>query len=233
MPGTGSDARFVEEAFGPAVANVGSAVTAVRPEPSALVAGYRRALDLAAEAAVTPIVVGGVSIGAAVALGWAADNPGRVAAVLVALPAWTGDGSDAPAAASAHATADLLRSIGLEAAIAAMTASSPPWLSRMLSRSWREQWPDLPAALDEAAQYTSPTTQVLRTVRVPVGIVAAVDDPVHPVDVARHWAAEIPVAALTTLTLDRLGTDPSVLGRLCVDAVRGADEKGSAQLLHG
>ncbi|MGU3433339.1 alpha/beta hydrolase [Actinomycetes bacterium M1A6_2h] len=232
MPGTGSDAQFVEDAFGTAVADAGCTLIAVRPEPAALVSGYRRALDRAADDATAAIVVGGVSIGAAVALDWAAANPDRAAAVLVALPAWTGDGADAPAAASARATAALMRSVGLDAVIEAMTASSPPWLATMLSRSWRDQWPDLPAALDDAARHRSPTTTTLRSVGVPVGVVAALDDPVHPADVARHWAAEIPVAALATITLDRIGADPSVLGRLGIDALVDADEKGSAQLLH-
>jgi pimeloyl-ACP methyl ester carboxylesterase len=232
LPGTGSDARFVEDAFATAVAHAGCTLTAVRPEPAALVAGYLRALDRAAEEAASPIVVGGVSIGGAVALDWATQNPEKVAGALVALPAWTGDGADAPAAASARATADVLRSVGLDATIESMTASSPPWLAEMLSRSWREQWPDLPTALDDAARHASPSLQALRTVRIPVGIVAAVDDPVHPEDVARLWAQEISVAALTTLTLDRLGADPSLLGRLCVEALVEADERGSAQLLH-
>src|SRR3546814_10795912 len=89
------------------------------------------------------IIVGGVSIGAAVALQWAADNPDRTVSVLAALPAWTGSADDAPAAASARFTAGQLRSEGLESVIAAMLAPSPAWLGAALERSWRSRCPEL------------------------------------------------------------------------------------------
>src|SRR3546814_16950714 len=101
------------------------------------------------------IIVGGVSIGAAVALQWAADNPDRTVSVLAALPAWTGSADDAPAAASARFTAGQLPSAGLESVIAAMLASSPACLRAELERSWRFSGPDHPAAPDEAAPSTA------------------------------------------------------------------------------
>lgn len=217
LPGTGSDAHFVDTAFGPELRRRGIAAIAVDPDPRAVIAGYVAALDEAA--ARGPILVGGVSLGAAVALQWAHDNPTRTLGVLAALPAWTGDPAEAPAAASARWTASELRAHGLAAVTAAMAASSPAWLARELTRSWHAQWPDLPAALDEAARYRAPDVEELRAVRTPVGITAAVDDAVHPVEVARQWARELPEAELTTVTLARVGEDPAVLGRSCCAAL--------------
>ncbi|UTM39020.1 alpha/beta hydrolase [Rhodococcus pyridinivorans] len=214
LPGTGSDACFAEKAFGAELRRRSIIPIAVDPDPRGVVASYLTALDEAAENG--PILVGGVSIGAAVALRWAYDNPDRVVGVLAALPAWTGDPRGAPAAASARWTASELRAHGLDTVTAAMTASSPPWLARELTRSWSAQWPDLPSALDEAAHYRALDVDELRAVTVPVGIAAAVDDAVHPLAVGRQWSREIPHAELATVTLEQVGDDPSVLGRLCL-----------------
>ncbi|MGU3582906.1 alpha/beta fold hydrolase [Rhodococcus sp. C26F] len=217
LPGTGSDACFAEKAFGAELRRRSITPIAVDPDPRGVVARYLTALDEAAENG--PILVGGVSIGAAVALRWAYDNPDRVVGVLAALPAWTGDPREAPAAASARWTASELRAHGLDTVTAAMTASSPPWLARELTRSWSAQWPDLPSALDEAAHYRALDVDELRAVTAPVGIAAAVDDAVHPLAVGRQWSREIPHAELATVTLEQVGDDLSVLGRLCLAAL--------------
>lgn len=218
LPGTGSDASFVDRAFRSALSQLGVATIAVAPDPRRMVASYRDAMDRAAAEHGT-IVVAGVSIGAAVALEWASDHPDRVHAVLAALPAWTGSPVDAPAAASATFTASRLRADGLDAVTAEMTASSPPWLADELSRSWRSQWPDLPSALEEAATYRAPDLATLAALRVPVGIAAAVDDAVHPLTVAKEWTAVLPRAAMSESTLDEIGADPGVLGRAALAAI--------------
>ena len=217
LPGTGSDAYFAEKAFGADLRRRGITPVAVDPNPRDVISSYVAALDEAAEDG--PVLVGGVSIGAAVALRWAFDNPTRALGVLAALPAWTGDPREAPAAASARWTASELRTRGLSVVTAAMAASSPPWLAQELTRSWHAQWPDLPAALEEAARYRALDVHELRAVRTPVGIVAAVDDAVHPIEVGRQWAREISRARLATVGLDRIGEDPAVLGRLCLTAL--------------
>ena len=84
LPGTGSDDEYLTRAFADPLRAVGAKVVAVRPEPAALLAGYVRALQQAA--ADGPIAVGGVSLGAAVAAGWALEHPTDVVAVLAALP---------------------------------------------------------------------------------------------------------------------------------------------------
>lgn len=220
LPGTGSDADFAGRAFRPALTRAGVDTVAVEPDPCRVVGSYRDAMERAADTH-GRIVVGGVSIGAAVALEWAAEHPDRVVAVLAALPAWTGSPADAPAAASATFTATQLRTRGLDAVTADMTASSPPWLAAELSRSWRAQWPHLPSALEEAAGYRAPDLDVLARVPVPVGIAAAVDDAVHPRTVAKEWASALPRAGVSELYLDAIGTDPGVLGAACLSALDG------------
>jgi pimeloyl-ACP methyl ester carboxylesterase len=217
LPGTGSDARFAHQAFAGPLQRRGIATIAVEPDPRGVVASYWAAMDHAALDG--PILVGGVSIGAAVALHWAALHPESAVGVLAALPAWTGTPDDSPAAASARWTASQLRAHGLEPITAAMVESSPAWLGATLSRSWRSQWPDLPDALEEAAGYRALDIDGLRSVTVPVGIAAAVDDAVHPLAVGRTWATELPFAALATVNLDDVGTDPAVLGERCLGAL--------------
>ncbi|MGC7216522.1 alpha/beta fold hydrolase [Mycobacteroides abscessus] len=217
MPGTGSDDDFINRAFGPALTQAGATLIAVRPEPDDLVNGYRRVLDQAAQ--LGPIVVGGVSIGTAVALTWALQNPEATVAVLAAMPAWTGAPEDSPASVSARVTAESLRSDGLAAVTAAMQASSPAWLAAELTRSWAVQWPGLPHAMEEVAAFVNPSAAEIRALSVPMAVAAATDDPIHPLEVGRDWAAWAPRAALRTFTLDQLGADPACLGRACIAAL--------------
>ncbi|MBY6435068.1 alpha/beta hydrolase [Rhodococcus kroppenstedtii] len=228
LPGTGSDAAFVRAAFGPASAAAGWSSVAVDPTPSDLIAGYRRALDDAAREAEHGggrLLVGGVSIGAAVAARWLLDRArsgaadGVVDGVIAVMPAWTGDPDSAPAAVLARGSAEMLRRDGLEVTLDRMAASSPDWLVRTLAPSWRSQWPALPDALDEAAAYPSPTTDDLAALDVPVAVVGVDGDPVHPVSVARAWTAAARRGAITTTTLDEVGRDSAVLGRCARDAM--------------
>ncbi|MDT5124887.1 MAG: hypothetical protein QOG79_3486 [Mycobacterium sp.] len=217
LPGTGSDDDYVYRAFSTALHGVGATVLTPAPEPDALVEGFRRELDNAAR--LGPIAVGGVSIGASVATSWALAHPSHAVAVLAALPAWTGPPGNAPAALTARHSAHQLRRDGLASAIAAMRASSPAWLADELTRSWVGQWPALPDAMEEAACYVAPTCEELETLAVPMGVAAATDDPVHPVEVALEWVAAAPRAALRTVTLDAMGVDPAVLGAACLAAL--------------
>ena len=100
-----------------------------------------------------------------------------------------------------------------------MRAESPPWLADELTRSWVGQWPALPDAMDEAAEFVAPTCGELERLVVPMGLAAATDDPVHPVEVAMEWVSAAPRAALRTVTLDEMGVDPGVLGVACVTAL--------------
>ena len=171
-----------------------------------MIDGYIAELDNAAR--LGAIAVGGVSIGAAVAVNWALANPARAVAVLAALPPWTGSPETAPAAQAARYSADVLRRDGLVSATSQMRASSPPWLADELTRSWVGQWPSLPDAMEAASRYVSPTGAELERLTVPMGVAAATDDPVHPLEVGLEWVAAAPSAALRTVTLDDDGSRP-------------------------
>jgi pimeloyl-ACP methyl ester carboxylesterase len=220
LPGTGSDDDYITRAFAGPLRDAGAQVLAPPPQPDHLLDGYLTALDNAAGRG--PIAVGGVSIGAAVAAAWALQHPGHAVAVLAALPAWTGAPGDAPAAIAARHSAQQLRHEGLAATTNQMRASSPPWLADELTRSWQSQWPHLPDAMAEAATYVAPTRAQLRQLAVPMGIAAAVDDPIHPIEIGREWAAAAPQAAMRTVTLDQIGADPAALGAACLAALDAA-----------
>jgi pimeloyl-ACP methyl ester carboxylesterase len=213
LPGTGSNADFARRAFEPACRDRAIELIAVEPDPRAVVASYRAALDAAAGSG--PVLVTGISLGAAIALEWAGEHPDTAVGVVAALPAWTGpDTAACPAALSAAITAGQLRADGLEPVIERMRAGSPRWLADALTQSWRSQWPHLPEALEEAADYKWPGADRLGTLDVPVALITAVDDPVHPFAIAEEWAALIPRAELHRITLAQLGADPAVLGNI-------------------
>lgn len=217
LPGTGSDADFARRAFEAAANARGLRFSAVEPDPRAVVASCRAALDEAARSG--PVLAAGISLGAAIAIEWATTRADAAAGVIAALPAWTGpDTAACPAALSAAVTAAQLRADGLEAVIARMRASSPTWLADALTQSWRAQWPYLPEALTEAAEYKWPAADQLAAVGVPVAVVTAVDDPVHPLAVAEEWATLIPHAELHRITLAELGADPAILGHRGFDS---------------
>ncbi|MBD0020883.1 alpha/beta hydrolase [Gordonia pseudamarae] len=218
LPGTGSDADYVQRAFGPAATRLGLELIASQPADD-LVAGHLAVLDEAARNH-RSILVGGVSIGAALAVRWAltrelsAPDPtvGRCAGILAALPPWSGDDRHAPARASATATADSIRDLGLEATISAMRASSPAWLADELARSWAFFGDRLESQLRQAAAFVSPRTDEIARLRTPLAITASLDDPIHPLLVARAWCEAAPRAAVTELPLAEWGTDPALLG---------------------
>jgi pimeloyl-ACP methyl ester carboxylesterase len=220
LPGTGSDDVYVKRAFAGPLRNVGARLVTPAPQPDRLVDGYLSALDDAAREGA--IAVGGISIGAAVAAAWALANPGLTVAVLAALPAWAGAPGSAPAALAARYSASQLRADGLAATTAQMRASSPPWLAEELTRSWLAQWPLLPDAMDEAAAYVAPSCDELNTLAAPLGVAAAVDDPIHPLQAGVDWVAAAPRAALRTVTLDQVGADSATLGAACLAALADA-----------
>ncbi|NMN99950.1 alpha/beta hydrolase [Gordonia sp. TBRC 11910] len=213
MPGTGSDADYVMRAFGSAATTLGVELVALEPTTD-LAGGYLAALDAAA-AHYGPILVGGVSIGASIVTSWALRNAATCAGVLAALPPWSGPPAGSIASVSAAATAAAMRADGLEATIATMTAGSPEWLSAELTRSWRRLYPDLLAQLDAAASFVGPTLAELGTLAVPLAITASTDDLIHPIDVARQWAAAAPRSVLYELPLHTWGVDAALLGDTC------------------
>lgn len=217
LPGTGSDEDYVSRAFSGPLREAGARLIAPPPEPGRLIEGYLSALDDAARDG--PIAVGGVSLGGAVGTSWALAHPEHAVAVLAALPAWAGAPGAAPAALAARYSASQLRADGLAAATTQMRQSSPPWLGDELTRSWRAQWPQLPDAMEEAAAYVAPSYADLTRLAAPLGVAAAVDDPIHPLQVAVDWVSAAPRAALRTVTLDQMGADTAALGAACLAAL--------------
>ncbi|MEU4802389.1 alpha/beta hydrolase [Actinosynnema sp. NPDC023587] len=209
LPGTASDEVFVRSAFAGPLAASGFDLVAPR---SRSVAEHFAALDARWDG--KPLVVGGVSLGAHVAARWAARYPSRCAGVLVALPAWVGPAGSAPAALAAAASAALVDSEGLAAAVAGVDG----WVGAELRRAWPRYGSRLVDALREAAGSAAPALGELRGLTVPVGIAACTDDPVHPLGVAEQWLDALPRAALRTTTLDALGADRGALGRAALDA---------------
>lgn len=217
IPGSGSDDDYVRRAFLPALAAAGAILVTPPPQPGRLIEAYLEALEDCARDG--PIAVGGVSIGAVVAVAWALAHVRDTVAVLAALPPWTGPSDNAPAALAARHTAEQLRRDGLTATTSAMRASSPRWLADELTRSWTAQWPRLPEAFEEAASYGAPSRDELKRLHVPMGIAAAVDDPIHPLEVGVAWASSAPQAALRTVMLGEFGPDPGQLGAQCLAAL--------------
>lgn len=217
LPGSGSDEVLVTTAFARPLGALGLRLVAPRPNSGAsVVAGYLDAFDTGIESDAR-VVVGGVSLGAQVAVRWAADRAVRglpgPAGLLLALPAWTGDPGDAPAAVAARATCAALRRDGLAAVVAETRANTPVWLGTELDRAWTRHGDGLADSFEITARTPGPTPSQLAGLRLPVGLVGLLDDPVHPIEVARRWRALLPGAALVTTTLTAMGRDPETLGR--------------------
>ena len=79
--------------------------------------------------------------------------------------------------------------------------------------------------MEEAAAYVAPTCRELETLRTPLAVVSATDDPIHPLEVGVEWAAAAPCASLRTVTLAQFGADPSVLGTQCLAALAELDPR--------
>ena len=215
LPGTGSDDVFVRSVFEVPLAAV--CVRAVTPKPvpgRTLAQACFSALDEAAAAG--PVIAGGVSFGAHLAAEWALANLDRCAGLVLALPGWHGEPGDAPGAVSARASADLVRSLGVEGALAVATDGVPPWLADELTRSWRGHGDGLADSLATAAGRPAPTLADLARLDVPTGIATCTDDPVHPTAVAEEWLRALPRATMCTTKLEIVGVDPEALGRAAV-----------------
>lgn len=218
LPGTGSTADFVTRAFGPALDAAGFALATADPEPgSDVVTAAFDALDEAV-ARYRPRLVGGVSLGAHVAARWAAarDAPGSPFrmwspdGLLLALPAWTGPPADV-AAASARA-AYQIRQRGLTRTLADARRNAVPWIGEEITRAWPGYGDALADTLDAAAASAGPAAPELGQIRIPVGLVAFTDDPLHPVDVAECWHAVLPYSSLRRLRLVDCASHRAALG---------------------
>ncbi|GGM55036.1 thioesterase [Longimycelium tulufanense] len=201
--------------FAGPLAAVGFRLVAVPPLPGPdLVHAHLAALDAVAAEAEGPLLVGGVSLGAHLAAEWALRS--RCDGLLLAMPAWCGPPGDAPAAVAARTSAETVLRLGTNGALRVATAEAPGWLATELTGAWRRHGRDLADSLLAGAAHPAPTETDLGRLTVPAGLAACRDDPVHPVEVARRWAAALPRAVLRSITLETLGADPESLGRAAV-----------------
>jgi pimeloyl-ACP methyl ester carboxylesterase len=220
LPGAGSSADFVTRAFGPPLDQAGYALLTTDPVAGSGVVTAAAADLAAAVSRYRPQLVGGVSLGAHLAVRWAASTPNSsLEGLLLALPARTGPAD--PAAGSSSA-AEAVRQRGAAAVVADIADRAVPWVADELAAAWPAYGPALAETLDAAAGAAAPYPDELRAVDVPVGLVAFLDDPLHPADVAQRWAALLPRAAVEWLRLADLATDRSRLGAAALHALRRA-----------
>lgn len=230
--GVGSSSRFVLETFGGPVTAEGLRLVSYDlrghggSDPVRDPAGHafeRHLEDLHAVAlGAGARLVGGVSLGGHVAVGYAARG-GDVDGVVACLPAWTGravpgEGPHAAVAAEVEASG-----IGALVERFAEDEAIIPWLRRVLVRDWSAHDRDsLRAALVALDGALAPTDVELSGLGAPLGVVGWPDDPGHPLDVARHWAGRAPRGHLVETTIGAMEADPTALGVAAVDALRGA-----------
>ena len=221
LPGAGSSADFVRRAFLGPLRAAGYGLVAPEPVPGPdLVRASFRALDAAvAEHGRRLRLVGGVSLGAHTAARWAAACGPGLDGVLLALPAWTGP--PGPVAVATAASADLVERLGTAGALAA-AGTAVGWVAAELAAAWPAYGDGLAASLRAAAAAPGPTPAELAALPVAAGLAAFADDPLHPVAVAREWAAAIPRSALSELPLSAPAADRALLGTATLAALAQA-----------
>lgn len=168
--------------------------------------------------------VAGLSMGAhAIAL-WAA-RPGPAAHPLprlaLVMPAWTG--APGAVAAMTAGAADEIERDGVGPMLDRLgsdPATAGDWVVDELVRAWTgEDARAVAAALRAAARSPGPTAEQLALIRAEVAVVGLDDDPLHPVAVAREWAAAIPGAGLRIVGRHEPSHDRGALGRAAAEAL--------------
>jgi pimeloyl-ACP methyl ester carboxylesterase len=232
LPGAGSDAHFLELAFGPPLEAAGLECIALDlPRGSS-----SSAADLLDEAVrrTGARVVGGVSRGAHLAACWAArrdaERDGPLDGLLLALPAWTGDGGATSGRLASSLAAQAVRERGRDAVLEQSLAAGVPWLAEELRRAWLARPEDeLLADLEEAVETPAPDISDLERIVVPTGVVGFRDDSFHPLEVARAWAAALPRGELEVLDVTAPEDDRTLLGSAALSAWRRACDRAEAE----
>lgn len=161
-------------------------------------------------------VVGGVSMGAGVALRYALDHPGRVRALILVRPAWLHE-SLVESQPVWDELARLLESVGAKEAERAFRASpryaETSRVSRYAAESLCHQFGDRDAVarrarlvgMPRSTPYDDPSD--LARIDVPALVVGAKRDPQHPWEFAEIWAVGIPDSRLVEVTSKAVDPD--------------------------
>lgn len=179
----------------------------VEPGPLEQLTFSTMAADVAAlidHLSITKAVIGGVSMGAGVALAFCLAYPHRTQAMVLVRPAWLNQ-SEPPNLAMFPAIAALIKVHGAETA-------RRLFLSSTMFARWKEQYPQAEASVDgifsgPSAEAMSATFQEvprstpwtgpmekLAGIHMPVLVLGNRPDPMHPIDYAEAIAKSIPAA---------------------------------------
>jgi pimeloyl-ACP methyl ester carboxylesterase len=143
----------------------------------------------------------GVSMGAGVAVNLALRYPERVSALLLIRPAWT-DEPNPPHLSALRYAGELLQRFG--SVVGAGVFTDSPEYRRVLdaspaaASSLRQQFHDMRASERAVRLVQMPLSNPfkrladLAALEAPATVVAAPNDPLHPVEIAQAWAAHIP-----------------------------------------
>lgn len=216
--GSASTAAFVGRVFSAPLSAAGfRLVTWDRRTPPDSADGELAEIAGAVEAR----VVGGISVGALLAARYAVAGHDALDGLLLALPPWLGTPDEA-AALSAAAAAEVAAH-GLDDVLDRMSEGAVHWVADEVAQAWRawvavRGFDGLVAELRAAAAMPGPGAQELASLDVPTGIVAFVEDPLHPLTSAQAWAQALPRAALITIEVGAPATDRGVIGSAAVTA---------------
>ncbi|MEK9664856.1 MAG: hypothetical protein VW082_09585 [Candidatus Nanopelagicales bacterium] len=164
----------------------------------------------------------GVSLGAHALARWAAGRP-KGPALLLCLPAWTGEPDEV--ARATEGTAQRLTVLGRQALLQEMPDDAhygPGRVADLVRLGWGSYGDrELVDALAAAAHQRGPTTTELATIITRTAVLGWPDDALHPDAVARLWAKSIPAARYFAAH----SLDPIALRRACHQAIRWLAER--------
>lgn len=228
LPGSGSTPDFVNRAFAEICA---AAAAGSRADEPVIVVGSESGDPLEMAAGIGTVAAGlavqgsrlstvcGVSIGAHAAAMWAADSQVGDCELVLVMPAWTDEPGTVGAAT--RAAAQRLRGHGIAEDLRRLRAQHrDDWIVDELERGWPTFTEhDLASAFERTGEAPGPGLDRLAEIRCRTAVVGLRDDPMHPLAVAREWAATIGRAVLTEVDRQAPMGDAGVLGRAALSAL--------------
>lgn len=178
-------------------------------------------------------VLGGNSMGAAVALRFALEHPDRVSALLLAAPAFGPEPN--PAAAALRKTGETVAALGIDEYIGQMMAKEWPAsaitgeAAQLAAAIWQSHRADSIATACAAVSHWTAfgSFAELAGIHVPVIVVAWPNDEVHTLALAAAIAAHLPDGRLVLYDRRTYYHDPSQLGRLYAEFLAEIEMAGA------